>query len=89
MQFDYVWKRSAVARKLKRPDGVVVEEFVTSSWHFFEGGKLVLHNNDPEGYYTGRIHFRYPGGETTRWYTEQSAPKWLRALWDEATTTAV
>ena len=74
-------------RRLKRPDGTVIEEFMTASCHLFEGGKLVLHDSDPEGDYTGRFCFRYPDGRMTRWYTRGSAPRWLRALWEEATAT--
>lgn len=72
-------------RKLKRPDGVVVEEFVIDARHTFHGGRLIAHSNEPEGYYTGRIYFLYPDGSETRWYTVRSAPQWLRALWEEAT----
>jgi len=70
-------------RRLKRPDGTVIEEFVTASQHVFHGGKLVGHINEPEGDYTGRVCFRYPDGRMTRWYTAKTMPKWLRALWDE------
>ena len=71
----------------KRPDGAVIEEYVTSSWHFVERGEIVGHNQDPgDGEYTGRFRFRYPDGKYTRWYTQKSAPIWLFRLWVEATT---
>lgn len=74
-------------RPLKRPDGELIEEFVASTAHLFEGGTLVGHDNAPEiGDYTGRFYFRYAGGKMTRWYTTKTAPKWLLALFLEATT---
>lgn len=73
-------------RKLKRPDGAVIEEFITASWHNFEGGKLTSHDNSPEGDYTGRFGFWFMKSKKyTRWYTKKTAPKWLLALYDEAT----
>jgi hypothetical protein len=75
-----------MTRKLKRPDGAVIEEYITSSWHIFEDGRLLCHDNDAsDGRYTGRFRFRHTDGRLTRWYTERSAPQWLRALWLEAT----
>lgn len=73
-------------RKLKRPEGAVVEEFVCSSWHQFEGGKLSFHDNSPEGgEYTGVFWFEFKGGKITRRYTKKTAPAWLLALYNEAT----
>jgi hypothetical protein len=75
-------------KRMKRPDGAVVEEFITSSWHVFEDGKLVFRDHDPsDGGYTGRFCFKYKNGKYTPWYTEKTAPKWLAELYEEARTT--
>ena len=74
---------------MKRPDGWVVEEYVTSSAHLFESGELMDHDNSPElGSYTGVFWFWHLGGTYTRRYTRRTAPKWLLALYDEATREA-
>ena len=74
---------------MKRPDGELHEEFMVSSCHFFEDGVLAGHDHSPDqGEYTGRFHFVFAGsGKRTRWYTAKSAPKWLLALYNEATGT--
>jgi len=76
-----------MARKLKRPDGELHEEFVATSAHFFDdGGRLTGHNQDTmDGDYTGRFLFRFYDGTQTRWYTRKTAPKWLLAYFREAT----
>lgn len=76
-----------MTRKLRRPDGAVIEEYVTSSCHVFEDGRLIYRDHNPAegGAYTGRFCFRHADGRLTRWYTEPSAPRWLLALWREAT----
>lgn len=75
-----------MTRKLKRPDGAVCEEFVAVNSHHFENGKLVDHVLDPmDGEYTGRFLFMFKDKSCTRWYTENSAPQWLLALYKEAT----
>jgi len=73
-------------RKLKRPDGMILEEFVASSAHIFENGKLTCHDHSLEnGEYTGRFAFLYKDTQrTTRWYTRKSAPKWLLAMYRES-----
>lgn len=77
-----------MSRRLKRPDGEVVEEVLGYTAHLFLDGEMVLgptgHNNTP-GDYTGRFSFTFSGGEQTRWYTKSTAPKWLLALYVEAT----
>ena len=73
-------------RKLKRPDGVLFEEHKTYTAHVFEDGNLSFRDNDPsEGEYTGRFCFVFDG-KTSPWYTRKTAPKWLLALYEEATT---
>ena len=72
-------------RSLKRPDGMLIEEFIASTAHCFESGQLTDRDNSPEyGDYSGRFFFQYADGKTTRWYTEKSAPQWLLALYREA-----
>ena len=73
-------------RALKRPDGMLLEEYVTSSAHFVEDGEIVGHDNTPDGGYTGVFWFQYPDGTTTRRYTGRTAPQWLKALYLAATT---
>ena len=60
---------------------------MASSCHFFEDGVLIGHDQSLEhGEYTGRFHFIFAGSDKhTRWYTAKSAPKWLLALYNEAT----
>ena len=71
-------------RKLKRPDGIVVERGGAYTAHFFEDGKCIDHDSDFRGY-DGKICFEYPNhGRTTRWYTERAAPRWLLAMWRDA-----
>lgn len=73
-------------RKPKRPDGAVIEEFVTSTWHVFENSVLIFHDNDPvDGDYTGRFRFRFSGGKMTPWYRIGTAPQWLEILYLEST----
>lgn len=75
-----------MARKLKRPDGAVVEEFVCSSTHYVEGGKCVGHCNETlSGDYTGVFWFEFPDGRFTKRHTVKTAPKWLLALYYECT----
>lgn len=74
----------------KRPDGWLVEEFVCSTAHLFERGRLAGHDNSPEeGDYTGVFWFvpreGRRDGPSTRRYTLKTAPKWLRILYLEAT----
>jgi hypothetical protein len=73
-----------MSRKLKRPDGWLQEEFVCSTGHLFEDGELVLHDNDANGEYTGKFWFAYTDGRLTRMYTENTAPQWLLAYYEEA-----
>ena len=70
---------------LKRPDGYVVEEFIASGAHCFEGGELVDDILDDNGEYTGIFWFEYLDGGHTRRYSRKTAPKWLLALYEEAT----
>ena len=71
---------------MKRPDGTLIEEYITYSLHALRDGKYVDHASfAPEGYYTGRFCFHHKDGKYTRWYRRGSAPKWLLALYDEAT----
>ena len=70
---------------LKRPDGWLMEEYVTSSGHLFENGELQLHDNDPIGNYTGIFWFEFHDGHNSRRYSCKTAPNWLLALYEEAT----
>lgn len=73
--------------RLKRPDGQLYEEFHTSTIHSFESGKLTMSDSDAsDGSYTGRFWFEFKGGKETPLYTKENAPKWLLALYHEATT---
>lgn len=80
--------RTGNTRPLRRPDGWLVEEYVTSSAHRFHDGRLVGHHNDAGmGWYTGRFCFEFADHHRpTPWYTTKTAPRWLRALYAEATT---
>lgn len=70
----------------KRPDGWVMEEYVTTPNHLFADGELLGHDADPgQGIYTGIFWFEYLEGTTTRRYSYKTAPKWLLALHKEAT----
>jgi len=72
-------------RKLKRPDGELHEEYVVIGCHFFERGILTGHDHDwTLGDYTGRFMFQHKNGDSTRWHTEHTAPKWLLAMYREA-----
>ncbi len=67
-------------------DGMVVEEFVTSTTHLYDkrNGSW-MHDSDPSfGDYTGVFWFQYRDGKCTRRYTEKTAPKWLLALFRDA-----
>jgi hypothetical protein len=68
-------------RKPKRPNGWVLEEYITASAHLFENGQFQLHDDDQRGSYTGRIAFEYMDHKTTRWYRKEKAPMWLREMW--------
>lgn len=73
------------ARKLKRPDGELNEEFHTATTHLFENGELTMNESDADGgSYTGRFWFEFKNGKVTRLYTTDNAPKWLLALYYEA-----
>lgn len=74
-----------MARKLKRPDGTLFEEFVTAATYDFKNGKLSrLAEETGEGEFSGRFYFEYSNECTSPWYTVQTAPKWLLALYHEA-----
>ena len=76
-------------RKLKRPDGWLIEEYITTGGHLFEGGELKGHDSAADdGEYTGRFCFMFKGNRYTRWYTRATAPKWLLAYYEEATSSA-
>jgi hypothetical protein len=66
--------------EMKTPNGVLIEEYITSTWHFFENNQIDGHDNSHgDGHYTGRYCFRYSDGTLTRWYTKKSMPKWMRS----------
>lgn len=81
-------------RKLKRPDGWLCEEYIAAGGHLIEGGEWAKYSDDSpitdhsasEGEYTGRFWFQYLDGCCTRRYTQKTAPKWLLALYLEATS---
>lgn len=74
-----------MARKLKRPDGAVYEEFIAFGSHDFLDGKYVGCVHDLlDGHYSGRFFYQYPDGKQTPWYTSGSAPAWLLAMYREA-----
>lgn len=69
-------------RKLKQPDGWLLEEYITVGAHLINGGQLIVGDHDSDcGHYTGRFAFEYADGRTTRFYTKKSAPKWLLAYY--------
>lgn len=76
-------------RKLKRPNGVLVEEMVFPFRHIFKDGLFVESGFDvSEADYTGRFSFNFfdDGGsyiKKTKWYTKNTAPKWLLAIYLE------
>ena len=72
--------------KLKRPDGELIEEFVTSTSHVFESGEHRGSVSDHEGDYTGAFWFVHADGRMTRRYTRRTAPKWLLVLYGEVTS---
>jgi hypothetical protein len=79
-----------IMKKLKRPDGYLIEEYITHSIHCFENSDISFHDNDPTwGDYSNRFCFEFrKGGKTvrsTKWYTKKTAPKWLLAMYLEAT----
>lgn len=76
--------RTKTTRKLKRPDGALIEEFVTSTVHVFQDGEYAMSNSVPEGEYTGVFWFEHVDGRATKRYTRGTAPKWLSAFYDEA-----
>lgn len=72
---------------MKRPDGWVVEEYVTETAHLFERGERCGSLSDGvRGTYTGVFWFEYFDGRQSRRYTEKTAPAWLRAMYLEAVT---
>lgn len=76
-------------RKLKTPCGYLMEEFVTASAHPFSCEGTIAKNSIHEtesGEYTGRFWFEYSDGTVTRTYTKKTAPKWLLAYYEQATT---
>ena len=60
------------------PDGYLVEEYVSSYAHKFEGGAWLDSTADGHDL-TGRFCFAHSDGRITKWYTKRSAPKWLMA----------
>ena len=70
---------------MKRPDGWVVEEYITEGAHLMEDGKAVDYEDASVGRYTGVFWFEYLDGRQTRRYTLKTAPKWLLSLYREAT----
>ena len=74
--------------KPKRPNGYLVEEYITASAYLIEDGVFTGHNDHTaaDGEYTGRFAFQHINGKRTKWYTEKGAPNWLRLLWLEMTT---
>ena len=76
-----------MVRTLKRPDGWLVEEWVTSTAHLFEQGELGGYDSGEGGDYTGVFWFQHMDGPETRRYTRKTAPAWLLALYIESTTT--
>lgn len=60
------------------------EEYITENSHLFEDGILMGHVSDAvDGDYSGVFWFEHADGRKTRRYTENTAPKWLLALWEE------
>ena len=79
-------KNKITARKLKRPSGRLYEEFHTATVHYFQDGQLDASDSDADGgTYTGRFWFEFSCGKATNPYTTGTAPKWLLALYYEAT----
>lgn len=72
----------------------MLEEYKAASSYLFQAGQLARyddgsimadHTAAEGGEYTGRIAFLHADGNSTRWYTQHSAPMWLKTLYDEAT----
>ena len=75
-----------MTRKLKRPDGAIYEEFIAWGSHEFADGEHVDSLIDTmDGNYSGRFFYQHLDGTQTRWYTTSNAPKWLLAMYVEAT----
>jgi hypothetical protein len=74
-----------MSRKLKRPNGIIWEEFKAYTSHHFNNKKLVYHiSTSEDGDYTGRFYFQFDNGKLTPYYTKKTAPKWLLTLYYEA-----
>ena len=70
-------------RKLKRPDGELIEEYLCVTSHLFEEGVLLGSDSDSsQGEYTGRFFFKFSDGHCSRNYTRKTAPRWLRVMPD-------
>ena len=65
-----------MAKKLKRPDGSLIEEFICASFHVFRNGEYIETINDTSGGdYSGCFCFRSADNSYTKWYTRKTAPK--------------
>ena len=62
-------------------DGYIVEEYVSSTYCTHIDGEQVFVTN-VDRLSTGRFYFRHNDGRKTKYYTYQTAPKWLRRLID-------